>query len=93
MKSLEKINFIIELVKKGVDVDLSFHLQELEQFKQDLEFLKVLIEHLAIVEKQFDVDEVVNILVLNDIDEITNFRIYKRALEYINKYGVKNVGS
>lgn len=78
---------------KQVIEDLNKHLGYCKQIKQDLEFLKVLIEHLAIVEEQFDVDEVVNILVLNDIDEITNFKIYKKALEYINKYGVKNVGS
>ena len=36
LRSLEKLNFIIQLVENGVNVDLSFHIQELKQFKEDL---------------------------------------------------------
>lgn len=49
LKSLEKLNFIIQLVENGVDVDLSFHIQELKQFKEDLNklnFIMCMLEEL-----------------------------------------------
>ncbi len=91
MRSLEIADECLQQIKKSGECYIEDF--ELETIKYDLEFLKVLIEHLSVVEEQFDVDEVINKLVLNDINEATDFKTYKTALEYINKYGVNNVYS
>ena len=65
LKSLEKLNFIIELVENGVDVDLSYHLQELNQIKQDLEIAQIFKNRMRILER--DNYKVIKVDIFSDV--------------------------